>query len=81
MTKVTKDGDVHIHVHVHKAQFAKGGDGHMLGPQKADVKTKSRTGPSDVRGPGAKTAAGGRGRMHMFEPAAPATPGRTSPRR
>jgi hypothetical protein len=77
--------DVHVHVHVHREKtsakkFAVGGTDHMLGPQKADVKTRSQTGPTDARGPGKQFPGGGtKGLANLYSPSRTAPAGRTAP--
>lgn len=65
----------------HNADFAKGGDGHMFGPQAAGEQ-KTATTAHDVKGgaPGAEFAKGGSGKMFGFAGSQSAKAGQTSAR-
>jgi hypothetical protein len=62
-------------------EFAEGGsDNHMFGPQAAGPDKPGDTGKDQSSAPGAKFAAGGKGKMFGFSPAVPATAGQTGAR-
>jgi hypothetical protein len=60
--------------------FARGGDDHMLGSVPAEAAPAGRTGPSQVKAPGARAAKGGP-KNQGFGLSLPAAPGRTGPLR
>lgn len=66
----------------HSAEFAKGGNGHMFGPQAAEPQTSGHTAdPSATdNAPGAQFANGGKGKMFGYMGSVPATAGKTSAR-
>lgn len=59
--------------------FAKGGDTHMFGPQKAGPQDDATT-AHDTSGDGGKFAKGGSGKMFGYTPSMPAQAGKTSAR-
>jgi hypothetical protein len=62
------------------AEFAKGGDNHMFGPQKAGEQDDATTAHDVTSGGGDKFASGGKGKMFGYSGALPATAGKTSAR-
>jgi hypothetical protein len=73
-TKVNKEKSSH------NQQFAKGGDGHMFGPQGANPQRPGKTDHNAAGGPGADFAKGGSGKMFGFAGSSPAQAGKTSAR-
>lgn len=57
-------------------EFAKGGDGHMFGAQKAGPEAPATT-AHDTKGDGGKFASGGSGKMFGFRPSNSAKSGQT----
>lgn len=64
----------------HSADFAKGGNTKMFGPQQAEPMKSGQTGDPGATGKGAEFAKGGSSKMFGFSGALPATSGITSPR-
>jgi hypothetical protein len=64
----------------HNVEFAKGGDKHMFGPQKAGEQAPSTTAHDAGANSGGKFAEGGKGKMFGFAGALPAQAGKTSAR-
>jgi hypothetical protein len=62
------------------AEFAKGGNTHMFGPQKAGEQADDTTAHDVESGGGDKFASGGKGKMFGYSGALPATAGKTSAR-
>lgn len=64
----------------HNVEFAKGGSGHMFGPQKAGEQEPGETAHDAGAGSGDKFASGGKGKMFGFAGSQPARAGITSAR-
>lgn len=63
----------------HNVEFAKGGNTHMFGPQKAGEQKEGET-AHDVSDGGGKFASGGKGKMFGYTGSLPAKAGITSAR-
>lgn len=64
----------------HNVEFAKGGNGHMFGPQKSGEQAPGETAHDAGAGSGDKFAKGGSGKMFGFTGSLPAQAGKTSAR-
>ncbi len=64
----------------HNVTFAKGGDNHMFGPQKAGEQAAGVTEHDAGAGSGDKFAKGGSGKMFGYAGSQPAQAGKTSAR-
>lgn len=64
----------------HNVEFAKGGNGHMFGPQKVGAQESGVTETDSGAGSGDKFAKGGSGKMFGYAGSQPAQAGKTSAR-